>query len=267
MSYSSASECQAVLYDFHDRAAEYYDSTRGYAEGVAERIRDAIVNYTGASKDTKFLELGVGTGRIGLPFIQAGYNYTGIDLSQDMMAKLKAKISRNEGAENYHYRLLQGDITHLPFEDNVFEVAIIVHVLQLVGGWQDALREVRRVMVKPGGQLLIGNDSPGKSDIEDSSPVRRVNKQWDAILTDLGIDVKHLRPGLAWGSEEKLQNFLKELGAEVQEVDLVEFEFPAISARDMAGRHRAKMYSGDWHLPEEIHTEAVWRIEKSSTAS
>src|SRR5689334_15191889 len=94
-----------------DRAAEYYDSTRGYAEGVAERIRDAIVSYTGADKDTKFLELGVGTGRIALPFIRAGYDYTGIDLSQEMMAKLREKVNRDEGSANYHYRLLQGDIT------------------------------------------------------------------------------------------------------------------------------------------------------------
>jgi len=41
-----------------DRAAEYYDNTRGFPEGVAEQIRAAIVNYTGANFDTRFLELG-----------------------------------------------------------------------------------------------------------------------------------------------------------------------------------------------------------------
>ena len=41
-----------------DRAAEYYDTTRGYADGSAERIRDAIVAYTAAGRDTRFLELG-----------------------------------------------------------------------------------------------------------------------------------------------------------------------------------------------------------------
>jgi len=60
-----------------DRAAEYYDNTRGFPEGVDEQIRAAIVNYTGASFNTRFLELGVGTGRIALPFIQAGYDYSG----------------------------------------------------------------------------------------------------------------------------------------------------------------------------------------------
>ena len=52
-----------------DRAAEYYDTTRGYAPGSAEGIRDAIVTYTGAGRNARFLELGVGTGRIALPFI------------------------------------------------------------------------------------------------------------------------------------------------------------------------------------------------------
>ena len=38
-----------------DRAAEYYDTTRGYAAGSAERIRDAIVAYTKAGNHTRFL--------------------------------------------------------------------------------------------------------------------------------------------------------------------------------------------------------------------
>jgi SAM-dependent methyltransferase len=245
-----------------DRAAEYYDSTRGFAEGVAERVRDAIVSFTGASKDTRFLELGVGTGRIGLPFIQAGYDYTGIDISQEMMAKLREKIGKDAGATNYRYRLLQGDITHLPFEDNEFGVAIMVHVLHLVGGWQEALREARRVMVNPGGQLVIGNDTPGRREAEGDSRVHNVNQQWDEILTGLGVDVKNLRPGLAWGSEEKLENFLRELGAEVQLVDLLEYERPPLSPREMAERHRAKMYSADWLVTNETHAEAIRQIEK-----
>ena len=36
-----------------DRAASYYDDTRGFAEGVAERIHDAILAYTGSSPDTR----------------------------------------------------------------------------------------------------------------------------------------------------------------------------------------------------------------------
>src|SRR6476661_3003193 len=97
-----------------DRAAEYYDATRGYATGSDDRIRDAIVAYAGAGKTTRFLELGVGTGRIALPFIRAGYDYTGIDISSAMMDRLAAKLAGDQGASEYRYQLRQADITHPP---------------------------------------------------------------------------------------------------------------------------------------------------------
>ncbi len=43
-----------------DQAAGYYDRTPGYPEGVAERIRTAIVAQTGAGASARFLELGIG---------------------------------------------------------------------------------------------------------------------------------------------------------------------------------------------------------------
>jgi ubiquinone/menaquinone biosynthesis C-methylase UbiE len=84
-----------------DRAAEYYDATRGYAEGSAERIRDAIAAYAGAGQHTRFLELGVGTGRIALPFIRAGYDYTGVDISPAMMQRLAGKLAGDAGASAF----------------------------------------------------------------------------------------------------------------------------------------------------------------------
>src|SRR5882757_8901159 len=105
-----------------DRAAEYYDTTRGYAAGSDERIRDAIVAYTAANSDTHFLELGVGTGRIALPFIRAGYDYTGVDLSPAMMARLADKLAGDADAAAYRFELREADITALPFEAARFDV-------------------------------------------------------------------------------------------------------------------------------------------------
>src|SRR4029079_90376 len=150
-----------------DRAAEYYDATRGYAEGSADRIRDAIVAYTGASQATRVLELGVGTGRIALPFIRAGYDYTGVDISQAMMDRLRAKLAGDQSVADYRFQLRQGDITALPFEDSSFDVIIAVHVLHLVADWRRAVQEARRVL-RNGGQLLIGYDgAPGEAGTAD----------------------------------------------------------------------------------------------------
>jgi ubiquinone/menaquinone biosynthesis C-methylase UbiE len=246
-----------------DRAAEYYDSTRGYAPGVAERIRDAIVTNTGATAQTRFLELGVGTGRIALPFIRAGYDYTGVDLSQPMMDQLARKLAVDPDAGRYRYRLLRADVTSLPFPDDRFDVALVVHVLHLVDGWQQALEEARRVLRTPGGQLLIAYDAPTQDG--PLSATRLVNQQWSAILRALGTGRDQLLPGVkggnGWRSDATFETYLRELGAQAQVVTLLEHETPPLAPRVMAQRHIDRMYSSDWRLPDELHAEAVRRLQ------
>src|SRR5579872_5447621 len=74
-----------------DRAVGFYDATRGYPPGVDEHIADAIVAAVAATAKTRFLEMGIGTGRIAFPLIKRGYHYTGIDLSAAMMERLREK--------------------------------------------------------------------------------------------------------------------------------------------------------------------------------
>ncbi len=251
-----------------DRAADYYDSTRGFAPGVDERVRDAIVRQTHATPLTRFLELGVGTGRIALPFIRAGYDYTGVDLSQPMMDQLTRKLAAEPAGQTYHYHLRQADITQLPFADDSFDVAIAVHVLHLVDGWQQALREARRVLRKPGGQLLIAYDahvSEGHVSEGEVSARRSVNVEWSRILRELGANREALAPGIRPSSRQRtnetLTDYLHELGAQTEDVALVEYETAPLSPRQMAQRHIDRMYSGDWLLPDEIHAEAVRRLQ------
>ena len=126
---------------------------------AAERIRDAIVAYAGGGKDSRFLELGVGTGRIALPFIRGGYDYTGVDISRAMMDRLAAKIAADPSAAGYRYDLREADVAALPFADGSFDVAITVHVLHLVADWQAVVREARRVPGEAG-------DLPGHDRVE-----------------------------------------------------------------------------------------------------
>ena len=61
-----------------DRVADVYDATRALPEGVPGAITRRIEEATYAGPETRFLELGVGTGRIAEPLIAAGYPYTGV---------------------------------------------------------------------------------------------------------------------------------------------------------------------------------------------
>ena len=75
---------------FGERVAERYnDST---ADLAAPEIVDPIVNFlVDLAFDGTALELGIGTGRIALPLAQRGIRVHGIDLSEAMVAKLRAK--------------------------------------------------------------------------------------------------------------------------------------------------------------------------------
>jgi SAM-dependent methyltransferase len=246
-----------------DHAAGDYDATRGYAAGSAERIRDAILAYTGATQQSRFLELGVGTGRIALPFIHAGYNYTGVDISRPMMLQLEAKLAEAANRDSLRYELYEGDITSLPFADAHFEIVIAVHVLHLLADWQAAVREARRVLA-PGGWLLVGYDQRAQdAQPGNSAPLPaplRVRAKWSEIRRELGLaasgEAKFLR------LEQQLPAYLHELGAEVEIVRLAEIERPPIAPRDFAERLTARTYSSDWQNPDVLHAEASRRLDE-----
>jgi len=245
-----------------DRAAEYYDATRGYEAGSAERIRDAIVAYTGAGPSTRWLELGVGTGRIALPFIRAGYDYTGIDISQAMMDRLIGKLVEDPGWPGYRFELRQGDITELPFEDSAFDVIIIVHVLHLVADWQAVLREARRVL-RPNSWLLLGyDDGHGQHRSIGTAPEPDlVRERWLALRSELGSGRPSNRSNI-WGADQRVIAFLGELGARVDVVRLAEYERPPISPRGMVERLRERVYSSDWVISDELHAEMLRRLDE-----
>jgi ubiquinone/menaquinone biosynthesis C-methylase UbiE len=262
-----------------DRAVAYYDETRGFAPGVAEQIRDAIVQYTQIQLATsRLLEVGVGTGRIALPFIEAGYDYTGVDISLAMMEQFQQKIAKLEAVNhtsNYRYQLIQADVSKkLPFAANTFDLALSVLVLHLVGNWQAAVTEIKRVLKKPGGWLLIAGASSARptKPLEETNPTELdpnlfVYNKWSSIIRDeLGVEPHSLRTGLGGIGEDgiALEAYLKnELGATtLQRVSLGEYEQPAISLAIRVKRHQARMYSMDWQLSDEVHAEASRRIQR-----
>jgi SAM-dependent methyltransferase len=76
---------------------EYSESTYGeriaevYDQWYSEFDQSSISTLVELSQGGRVLELGIGTGRIALPLHHAGIEVHGIDASQTMLAKLKAK--------------------------------------------------------------------------------------------------------------------------------------------------------------------------------
>lgn len=75
---------------FGERVAERYDER--YASQADPAAVDPIVAFlTEFARDGAALELGIGTGRIALPLAEYGIQVHGIELSEAMVARLRAK--------------------------------------------------------------------------------------------------------------------------------------------------------------------------------
>lgn len=75
---------------FDERVAETYDES--VAEiSVAEIVDPAVDVLAEIARSGRTLELGIGTGRIALPLARRGVSVHGIDVSQAMVARLRAK--------------------------------------------------------------------------------------------------------------------------------------------------------------------------------
>ncbi len=236
---------QAISFD---RAADYYDATRGYPPAVQAQVGQALLDAADATPESRILELGVGTGRIALPIIRAGYHYTGIDVAPRMLDKLRAALAEIPGAAE-RVTLVEGDITELPFADRSFDVVITVHVYHLIADRARAIAEGVRVLDRP-GVALNGRDD------EVDPPEREAAAAWREFVQELGWPMpsgeEHeaaRRAGPEWAR----------LGAIVDEVVAAErgdTRAPADFIRELESRQ----WSSTWAIPDEIFAAALPRL-------
>jgi SAM-dependent methyltransferase len=99
----------------------------------------------------RVLELGVGTGRLAIPLVDAGLQVTGVDASPEMLDRLRAR----PGADKVH--LIEGDFVSTD-ADGPFDVALIafstLFLIPSQQGQLDCLANVRR-QLRPGGHLVV----------------------------------------------------------------------------------------------------------------
>jgi ubiquinone/menaquinone biosynthesis C-methylase UbiE len=131
----------------YDAAAATFDHHRALPALVPAAIRAAVLAATGVPSP-RLLDLGAGTGRVGRPFVAAGDDYVGIDLSRGMLREFARQVAQPPP-------LAQADGERLPFGNAAFDAVMMVQVFGGMRGWRRVLAEVRRVL-RPRGVLLIG---------------------------------------------------------------------------------------------------------------
>jgi SAM-dependent methyltransferase len=197
-----------------DRAASFYDASRD-TESDDTRREAALVASELAGR-RRVLEIGTGTGAIGLGLHAAGVSLTAMDLSMPMLRRLLERAGGSAG-----FGVIQADATRMPFGDAAFDGLVARWVLHLIPNWQDALGEVARVL-RPGGVALVNTGGAfqgpwaeirGRMSEEVGRELKPVGLVWqdfaslDAEAERLGLRPRGLRP-IPVHSEEPLQEFL-----------------------------------------------------------
>jgi phosphatidylethanolamine/phosphatidyl-N-methylethanolamine N-methyltransferase len=133
----------------YKRWAPIYDLTFGRVTDTGRKHATAVANATGG----EVLEVGVGTG-LALPHYDPSLQVTGIDFSEDMLARARAKVAE----ENLtHVRALrQMDARQMDFADNSFDTVVAMHLISVVPDPEQVMAEMARVC-RPGGQILLVN--------------------------------------------------------------------------------------------------------------
>jgi len=126
-----------------------------------------LIPYINSSKGKKVLDAGAGTGRISMKLAKIGAEVTALDISPEMLAKLKQK--------NHNIKIVEGDMEDMPFKDDSFDMIFsslaIVHLKKV----EPFLDECYRIL-KDNGVLVLVNihyrkpltlkDAKGKYSIE-----------------------------------------------------------------------------------------------------
>lgn len=153
----------------YDAIASRFDRERPLPDGVAEAVRAAVLEAA-AMPRPRVLDVGAGTGRIGWPFVAAGDDYVGVDLSLGMLRAFTARGGRAPA-------LVQADAHRLPF-GAVFDAVMLIQVFGGLSDWRQFACEVRRVL-RPDGVVVIGRTAAPDDGVD-----ARMKRQLDAILGD-----------------------------------------------------------------------------------
>jgi len=137
----------------YDQFGKEYHSYRKSAENFYNSMIDmpAVLSFLEDINGKKILDIGCGSGLYSAILQQRGAVVTGIDISKTML-----QIARQEVKDaKFHF----ADITDMSFPDKSFDFAMSALMLGYVENWDQAFKEVRRIL-KPGGIFIFSIFNP-----------------------------------------------------------------------------------------------------------
>ena len=115
---------------------------------------------------TEIAELGCGGGRNIRALLRKYPAATVTALDYSKISVEKARSVNRKGLQAGRCRIIQGDVSHLPFENSAFDLVTAFETVYFWPGPTESFREVYRTL-RPGGIFLIANESDGENSQDD----------------------------------------------------------------------------------------------------
>jgi SAM-dependent methyltransferase len=132
-----------------DEQATRYDARVGLPASVGTAVASEIMECAGLQTEDLVLELGVGTGEIGMHIARLPGRYLGIDNSAEMLQLFRDKLGQDAAS------LLLADASQVwPLDDHAGSVVFASRVIHLLDAAHVASETLR--VCRPGGWLMLG---------------------------------------------------------------------------------------------------------------
>lgn len=147
------------LKEIYSRIANRYDFQHGLITFRSDQKGRRILVENAVNEGDKVLDCGAGTGTTGIMAakrVGPSGKVTLFDLSEDMLAVARKKVVHENLQERVAFQT--GDMVHLPFDDNSFDVVLSTYSLCPLYDPVKGASELYRV-TKPGGRLGVGHST------------------------------------------------------------------------------------------------------------
>ncbi len=263
-----------------DVIAPNYDKTRHRDEAITKKMAHqalASLNITNP-EDICCLEGGVGSGTILLPFIEAGVNATGVDISKEMLREFEIKLKKRGIPYRYHstltahkglsesikVQLIHGSILDMQLEEKAFDLIISALIFHLIKDWK-RLIEIYSHLLKQDGFLLIIDEESDFLNIQSGvecknirrdSDLRRFMEIYDNIRIDHGFPaIKESIPGTF--SKKALRNEIARHGLkQVRQLDNLSWHYN-VNCKDIIYNLKKRATSALQVIPQNTQMRLV----------